>query len=245
MAPFGNGDFAMQKECVACAEEIKFEAKLCKHCGTRQDEAEFIDAPNPLKKTEDKKSSKQVKGTSCPKCRQIDSVARVSSIVDRGRQNSSSVGFSTQMGSGHTPYTNLAIGSSSTHLAERLTIYIPQAEFQYKFVDFILGCFFAGTGFFGFVFKAGTPIYSGPFNILFASIATLAIGPIIGIATAVARKKNQQGNLFGLQLLMENAHEQLRKSYYCSRDDLVFNKKHSASPEDFIEYLMNAEDEPE
>lgn len=235
----------MQKDCIACAEEIKFEAKLCKHCGTRQDETEFSDSRKSSSRTDDKKSSKQVKGTLCPKCRQIDSVARVSSIVDRGRQNSSSIGFSTQLGSGQAPYTNLAIGASSSHLAERLTIYIPHAEFQYKFVDFIMGCFFAATGFFGFAFKAGTPLDSGPFNMLFASIATLAVGPVTGIATAVARKNNQERNLYGLQLLMENAHEQLRNSYYCSRDDLVFNKKHSASPEDFIDYLMNIEDESE
>ena len=29
------------KECIACAEEIKETAKLCKHCGTRQDDANF------------------------------------------------------------------------------------------------------------------------------------------------------------------------------------------------------------
>jgi hypothetical protein len=29
------------KECIACAEEIKAQAKLCKHCGTRQDDSEF------------------------------------------------------------------------------------------------------------------------------------------------------------------------------------------------------------
>jgi hypothetical protein len=243
VALFGNGDLAMQKECVACAEDIKLDAKLCKHCGTRQDEAEFIDSPKPAKNSGDKTAPKQTKGTYCPECRQIDSVARVSSIVDRGRQNSSSIGFSTQTGSGQSPYTNLAVGSSSSHLADRLTIYVPQAEFQYKFVDFLMGCFFAGVGFFGFVFKQGAPVDSGPLNPIFASIATLAIGPIIGIATAVARKNNNANNLVGLQLLMESAHEKLRNSYYCSRDDLVFNKLHSASPEDFIDYLIDMEEE--
>lgn len=29
------------KECIACAEEIKENAKLCKHCGTRQDDPEY------------------------------------------------------------------------------------------------------------------------------------------------------------------------------------------------------------
>jgi hypothetical protein len=41
------------KSCIACAEDIKSDAKLCKHCGVRQDDIEFISAgtsslpPNP------------------------------------------------------------------------------------------------------------------------------------------------------------------------------------------------------
>lgn len=30
------------KECIACAEEIKGNAKLCKHCGTSQDDSRFL-----------------------------------------------------------------------------------------------------------------------------------------------------------------------------------------------------------
>ncbi len=33
------------KICVACAEEIKTDARLCKHCGTRQDDLSFAGSP--------------------------------------------------------------------------------------------------------------------------------------------------------------------------------------------------------
>ena len=45
------------KACIACAEDIKAEALLCKHCKTRQDDAEFLSAPSS--KTSAKKKSEQ------------------------------------------------------------------------------------------------------------------------------------------------------------------------------------------
>ena len=42
------------KECIACAEEIKEQARLCKHCGTRQDSKEFLEA--------DQLATRQAKG---------------------------------------------------------------------------------------------------------------------------------------------------------------------------------------
>jgi hypothetical protein len=35
------------KECIACAEEIKENAKLCKHCGTTQDDSRFSSESQP------------------------------------------------------------------------------------------------------------------------------------------------------------------------------------------------------
>lgn len=37
----------MEKPCIACAEDIKSDAKLCKHCGTRQDDHEYLAKPSP------------------------------------------------------------------------------------------------------------------------------------------------------------------------------------------------------
>jgi hypothetical protein len=35
------------KSCIACAEDIKSDAKLCKHCGTRQDDKQYLATPSP------------------------------------------------------------------------------------------------------------------------------------------------------------------------------------------------------
>ncbi len=53
-------------KCVACAEQILTEAKLCKHCGTLQDDARFN---TPLKEEETKSIEKTVEKASCIRCR--------------------------------------------------------------------------------------------------------------------------------------------------------------------------------
>jgi|694.fasta_scaffold129875_2 hypothetical protein len=231
----------MSKLCIACAEEIKTEAKLCKHCGTRQDESSFLEEsgiPNSV----GKQQIKNRPGNSCPRCNQIDAVSRVSTIVDTGSNSSSAIGFATQLGSGHSPYANVSMGSSTTHLADRLTIHIPYAVFSYKFIDFAFGVFITFGLFIGLVFKEGSPVDAGPFNPIFAGVLALVTGPIFGIYTATARKKNQQRGIYELQQNLLAANEELRSAYYCVRDDLVFNQDHSASPEDFIDYLIELEE---
>lgn len=227
----------MTKACIACAEDIKAEAKLCKHCGTVQSSADFSSTSTTAINETDEVKSKKFKNA-CPKCNQVDSIAKVSSIVDSSTQTSTSMGFISQIGAGSMPYTNLSLGTSSSQLADRLSIGIPEAQFNYRFVDFCMGLFFAAAGSFGLVFKEGSPLDAGPFNVLFASICSLAIGPILGIFTATTRKNNEANKIYELQILMSKANDKLRKAYYCSRDDVVFNGKMSGSPEEFIEALI-------
>lgn len=52
-------------KCVACAEVILAEAKLCKHCGTLQDDARFN---TPLKEEENQSIEKTVEKPVCIRC---------------------------------------------------------------------------------------------------------------------------------------------------------------------------------
>jgi hypothetical protein len=229
----------MVKNCVACAEEIKEEAKLCKHCNTIQDDPKF----NPSREERLVQSSKKttrrtVPASICPVCDQSDCVAKVSAIVDSGTSSSVNLGMLSQLGNLSNTFGSVSIGTNSSSLASRLTIEIPEAVFNYKFVDFALGVFFAFGLLIGLVFKTGSPLDSGPFNIIFTSIGSLFIGPIIGIFIALTRKRNQEQNIAPLQEALVDASEELRQARYCSRDDVVFDAKFCGSPEEFIENVI-------
>lgn len=54
------------KDCIACAEEIKLNAVLCKHCGTRQDNGDFLAIPGQEKSLAIEKSG--TSDSACGRC---------------------------------------------------------------------------------------------------------------------------------------------------------------------------------
>ncbi len=230
------------KRCIACAEDIKVDAILCKHCKTKQDDLGFQPAGiDKLIPDSPKSKSEKNLNQHCPKCKQVDAVQSVASIVDSGVVNSSGFSLMSQFGNMANSYTGVSVSSSSSLLAQRLTIGIPEIEFRYRFVDFAIGTLIAFGFFGGLVFKQGAPLDSGPFNVGFALICSLFIGPILGIYTAYMWKKNQSEKFIPVQISLQNASQKLRKAHYCLRDDLVFDKKRSGTPEEYIEKLIDSE----
>ena len=238
----GTGISMTSKPCIACAEDIKLEALLCKYCKTLQNDSEFVSSGSTKSRaaTPNSKSERKLNQT-CPKCKQVDSVQSVASIVDSGTINSSGFSVMSQFGNAANSYTGMSVSSSSSMLVDRLTIGIPEIEFRYRFVDFALGTFFAFGLFIGLVFKHGSPADSGPFNVGFAAICSLVLGPILGIYTASVRRKNQSEKLIPVQIALNNASIKLRQAHYCFRDDLVFDGQHFGDPETYIERLIAAE----
>ncbi len=224
---------SVDKKCVACAELIKFEAQLCKHCGTMQTDLRFSKAASTS--ASPAKSGKGV----CPKCEMSDGVKSVATIVDSGTSNSTSVTLLGQMGHLQNAYAGISLGSSSTALAQRLSVFVPEARF--RFLSLLAGCILSVFAAMNLWFYKGGPLDCGSdlFNAGFAFFVSLFIGPVIGLILGIVVKEIEKIQLRPQQQAATRAIRTLRDSFYCSRDDLVFNGFISGKPEEFINKLLS------
>jgi hypothetical protein len=145
----------------------------------------------------------------------------------------------SQMGHVGNMHTGVNMGQSSNILAQRLSIGIPSADYKFRVSVMLLCAVLIWGALLGGVFKEGSPADLSPvFNVIAATLLALILSPFAAMWIASQRLKNDEIALGPLQEFYFAAAERLRKAYYCSRDDLVFDKKLNGTPEDFIESLL-------
>jgi ribosomal protein L40E len=215
--------------CPECGTTNGAEAKYCTNCGTKQ-----ILKDKPTKKAV--KSQKLAPSSyPCPICGESDSCQKIASIVDSG--NSVSVGLSTfttwsldpVMGSG------VNVNASSTNLARRLSVAVPEAKFQLQW--FFTGMLLAII----IVYQWAKQGNSGDSLLvaLFFSIAMgLIPGALLGVVLGFVVKAIEARKMEPFRIAAVKAQQEARKSYYCFRDDIAFNDVFSDSPELFMQELV-------
>ena len=220
------------KTCIACAEEINLDAKLCRHCGVMQDDERF--ASSEAKTTPAKKRV----GHICPKCDSSDAVSRVSSIIDSGTSTSASLTMMNQLGHPLDIYSGITVGSSTSALAQRFAIFVPAARFRFVwlFVGFLASIFTLWK----LWFHEGGQLDCGSLaaNVIVSGIISMFTGPLLGVIFGFIAKASERRSLAASQEASWSAIEQLRSAYYCARDDLVFKGNKSGSPEQFVAKLL-------
>jgi uncharacterized membrane protein YeaQ/YmgE (transglycosylase-associated protein family) len=229
-----KGEF---KNCPFCAEQIKSAAIYCKHCH-QQLSSDSNAHGSGLGALNDQQNSTQHEVSSnnpnsCPVCRQADSVQKVATVIDGGISGSVGFGMMTQFSHPTNVYGGITASTSSTNLASRLSVGIPAA--QYKFRWILLGSI---AGFWiaeAVIFRND----NNPFSIMFALFIGVIPGAVLGIIFGFVYKAM---DAFGLRASIAKHHDvraQIRESYYCFRDDVVFNSKSHGRPEELIQRLLS------
>ena len=216
--------------CKECGSSISGEIKFCGNCGASQ----LYAATNKLE-VESEKTSRTSKMV-CPVCGQSDSCQKVATIVDSG--NSVSVGLSTFSTWSTHPVvgSGVNLSTSSTNLARRLSVNIPEATFQF-------GGFFAGLAITIFaIYQWAKQGNSGDslFVAMFFSVALgLIPGALVGLIGGFWGKSIKARRIAPWRAAAGEAQRDVRSAYYCFRDDYVFNGELAGTPEEVIQELVN------
>lgn len=214
------------KKCVACAEAILAEAQLCRHCHSRQSDQ------HPSSEVRDSKSTQQSSVRICPECQSDSNVQRVAAIISSGSSTTNTFGLATQLSNPTNPFIAGSVGRSQTDLARRLTLPLPQPRYGIALSVAVL-LFLAIP--LALVWSSATAAAnSTPFswNFLLAVIGSAIVFPLLigGKARETARKRQQP---------VLKAQEVIDNSFYCFRDDLVYNERFNAKPEVFLETIKD------
>ena len=197
------------KSCVACAEEIQNAAKLCKHCGTRQDGSEFSDLTATQSPT-----GAESRSSTCPVCKKSDQVRNVGAVID----SSSSSTETTGIGIGSAGIgVGIADSFSQSRLGERLE---PPKQPLGCLAPILVTFFVSILLLLVFMSLVGEAAAEW--------LAFLAFWILLPLTWVLQRstprfKERARRHLEAFQVT--------REAWYCLRDDLVFNAEKRAKPE--------------
>ena len=221
------------KSCPFCAEEVKFAAIKCKHCGSDLGTSALQTTQNVQVKTDSPRLPNV-----CPACHEASAVQKVSVVLDSSTTNSIGLQALTQLAHPLNAFAGISASTSSTNLTSRFRIIVPEAEFQMRWlgVGVILSLIYLKVSWFapGQPFDTGNEIL----NYICDFFVSIFLGPAIGACIGYYVKHEQKKEIAPVQQKRLKAIQTVRESFYCFRDDLVFNDKTSGTPEAFIRNLI-------
>lgn len=234
------------KECVACAEQIQENAKLCKHCGTMQHDSRFDESQNgtpneftsAMEVTEGKTNPGS--GAKCPVCGKDDATQAIGTIIDSGVTSTSGRALTVGRNLNYavSGYNSVSVSNLANRLAGP-----PQPTYS-VFGTYVFATLVTAALVYGAIL--GTPLLrpipeANALGAGLTGVAALTVGGFISLfalnswVTTVNRQRKMATRIEKWnQSILE-----LRNSRYCSRDDICFDGQRNGKPEAYIRDLFS------